>query len=135
MNRRYAGLLLLPVSIFLMTLPATSRNQPPKSAKRAEADSQSSASAVPPLTAEQKRWVESTMHQMTLEEKVGQILFATYHGAFTATDSAAYAQILHSVEDLHVGGFINVTHGSPLGFLKSQAYPTAVLNNQLQSKS
>jgi len=75
------------------------------------------------------------MHQMTLEEKVGQILFATYHGAFTATDSAAYAQILHSVEDLHVGGFINVTHGSPLGFLKSQAYPTAVLNNQLQSKS
>jgi len=43
--------------------------------------------------------------------------------------------MMHDVEDLHVGGFINVTQGSPLGFLKSQAYPSAVLNNQLQAKS
>jgi beta-N-acetylhexosaminidase len=135
MNRRYAGLLLLPVSIFLMTLPATSRNHPSETAKRTEDNSQSAASAISPLTAEQKNWVDSTLRQMTLEEKVGQLLFATYHGAFTASDSAAYAQMLHSVDDLHVGGFINVTHGSPLGFLKSQAYPTAVLNNQLQAKS
>jgi beta-glucosidase-like glycosyl hydrolase/CubicO group peptidase (beta-lactamase class C family) len=135
MNRRYAGLLLLPVSIFLMTLPATSRNHPPKSAASVESPAQTSASALPPLSAEQNKWVDSTLRQMTLEEKVGQVLFATYHGAFTSTDSAAYSQMLHAVEDLHVGGFINVTHGSPLGFLKSQAYPTAVLNNQLQSKS
>jgi beta-glucosidase-like glycosyl hydrolase/CubicO group peptidase (beta-lactamase class C family) len=43
--------------------------------------------------------------------------------------------MVHDVEQLHVGGFINVTQGSPLGFLKSQAYPTAVLSNQLQGKS
>jgi len=36
---------------------------------------------------------------------------------------------------LHVGGFIVITHGSPLGILKSQAYPTAVLANQLQTQS
>src|SRR5213595_2726142 len=48
---------------------------------------------------------------------------------------APYRQILHDVTDLHVGGFINITHGSPLGVVKSQAYPTAVLNNQLQAKS
>ena len=72
---------------------------------------------------------------MSVEEKVGQVLFTTYHGSFTSTDSPAYAQLLHDVEDLHVGGFINVTQGSPLGFLKSQAYPTAVLSNQLQAKS
>jgi beta-glucosidase-like glycosyl hydrolase/CubicO group peptidase (beta-lactamase class C family) len=72
---------------------------------------------------------------MTVEEKVGQLLFTTYHGSFTSTDSSAYAQMMHDVEQLHVGGFINVTQGSPLGFLKSQAYPTAVLSNQLQAKS
>jgi len=72
---------------------------------------------------------------MTLEEKVGQLLFTTYHGSFTSTDSPAYAQMVHDIEQLHVGGFINVTQGSPLGFLKSQAYPTAVLSNQLQAKS
>ncbi len=43
--------------------------------------------------------------------------------------------MLHNVSDLHAGGFIIVTHMSPLGIEKSQAYPTAVLNNQLQSKA
>jgi beta-glucosidase-like glycosyl hydrolase/CubicO group peptidase (beta-lactamase class C family) len=36
---------------------------------------------------------------------------------------------------LHCGGFINVTHITPMGIEKSQAYATAVLNNQLQSKA
>jgi beta-glucosidase-like glycosyl hydrolase/CubicO group peptidase (beta-lactamase class C family) len=43
--------------------------------------------------------------------------------------------MLHCVNDLHVGGFINITQSSPLGIVKSQAYPTAVLTNQLQAKS
>jgi len=42
---------------------------------------------------------------------------------------------MHDVNDLHVGGFITITHSSPLGIVKSQAYPTAVLINQLQAKS
>ena len=72
---------------------------------------------------------------MSVDERIGQLLFATYHGSFTSTDTAAYAQMLHCVNDLHVGGFINITQGSPLGIVKSQAYPTAVLINQLQAKS
>jgi beta-glucosidase-like glycosyl hydrolase/CubicO group peptidase (beta-lactamase class C family) len=79
--------------------------------------------------------VESTLNGLSVEEKVGQLLFTTYHGSFIPADSAAYAEIMHDVQDLHVGGFINVTQGSPLGFLKSQVYPTAVLCNQLQAKS
>src|SRR3989441_4943445 len=80
-------------------------------------------------------WVESSLRKMTVDEKIGQLLFTTYHGSLTATDTAAYRQIMHDVTDLHVGGFINITHGSPLGIVKSQAYPSAVLNNQLQAKS
>jgi beta-glucosidase-like glycosyl hydrolase/CubicO group peptidase (beta-lactamase class C family) len=80
-------------------------------------------------------WVESTLRKMTVDEKIGQLLFTTYHGSFTATDAPAYEQIIHDVKDLHVGGFILITHGSPLGVVKSQAYPTAVLINQLQSNS
>src|SRR5207253_8673730 len=81
------------------------------------------------------QWVEANVRKMNVDEKIGQVLFATYHGSFTSTDAAAYAQMLHDVNDLHVGGFINITQGSPLGIVKSQAYPTAVLNNQLQAKS
>ncbi len=62
------------------------------------------------LTPEQSQWVENTLRHMSVEEKVGQVLFATYHGSFTSTDSPAYAQMLHSINDLHVGGFITINH-------------------------
>jgi beta-N-acetylhexosaminidase len=87
------------------------------------------------LSSEDSKWVEATLRKMTVDEKIGQLLFTTYHGSFTPTDAATYAQMMHDVNDLHVGGFINVTHGSPLGIVKSQAYPTAVLMNQLQAAS
>jgi beta-glucosidase-like glycosyl hydrolase/CubicO group peptidase (beta-lactamase class C family) len=137
MNRRYAGLLLLPIFLLsFMTAKARSHSHPKKAltAARAE-DSAQATSPLAPLTSEQNKWVESTLQQMTVEEKVGQLLFTTYHGSFTATDSEAYAQMMHDINDLHVGGFITITHGSPLGIIKDQAYPTAVLANQLQSKS
>jgi beta-glucosidase-like glycosyl hydrolase/CubicO group peptidase (beta-lactamase class C family) len=72
---------------------------------------------------------------MTVDEKIGQLLFTTFHGTFTATESAEYQKLLHDVADLHVGGFIVVTRLTQLGIEKSQTYPTAVLANQLQSKS
>jgi beta-N-acetylhexosaminidase len=137
MNRRNAGLFLLPLVLFsLMTPKARSHSPAAKSRTAASAKkrSQSPNNSQAPSVADNK-WVETTLREMTLEEKVGQLLFSTYHGSFTATDSAAYAQMMHDVEDLHVGGFINITHGSPLGIVKSQAYPTAVLTNQLQAKS
>ncbi|HXP22698.1 MAG TPA: glycoside hydrolase family 3 N-terminal domain-containing protein [Candidatus Sulfotelmatobacter sp.] len=137
MNRRNAGLLLLPL-LFLsfMTLKARSHNRTAKSSKAAPADrGVSQAENTANLTPEQNKWVESSLRQMTLEEKVGQLLFATYHGSFTATDSDAYAQMMHDINDLHAGGFITITHVSPLGIVKGQGYPTAALANELQTKS
>jgi beta-N-acetylhexosaminidase len=138
MPRRHAGMILLFLLAFLMIPIAQSDNRTasaektPATGKAAHADH---GSVILKLTPEQSKWVELTLSQMSVEEKVGQVLFATYHGSFTSTDSPTYAQMLHSINDLHVGGFITITHGSPLGIVKSQAYPTAVLTNQLQSKS
>ena len=137
MNRRYAALVLLPLLFLsIMTAKARSHTRPKNYATPAAspADSQSSSPLVP-LTSEQSKWVESSLRHMTLEEKVGQLLFTTYHGSFTPSDSGTYAQMMHDINDLHVGGFITITRGSPLGIIKDQAYPTAVLANQLQSKS
>ena len=92
----------------------------------------SSARKLSPAAAQ---WVEATLAKLPLDEKIGQLLFTTYHGSFTATDAPAYAEMMHDVETLHVGGFINATQPSPLGIVKSQAYPTAILSNQLQAKS
>src|SRR5881628_3344530 len=135
-GRRVRFLLLISISIvFLMAHNARSKTS--TSAEKSAARK----GAVPPKSATKKlspaanAWVETTLREMTVDEKIGQLLFTTYHGSLTATDTAAYHQIMHDVTDLHAGGFINITHGSPLGIVKSQAYPTAVLNNQLQAKS
>jgi len=142
MSRRTAQLMLLPlVLLSLMTPKVRSQSRSgksPKSAASKPVAKQSASQAAPSSKSaveDPGKWVESTLKEMSVEEKVGQLLFTTYHGSFTPTDAAAYAQMMHDVEALHVGGFINVTQGSPLGFLKSQAYPSAVLSNQLQAKS
>src|SRR6266853_1534791 len=135
-GRRVRFLLLISVSIIFL-MGHNARSQSSTSAEKSAARK----GAVPPksvtkhLSPAANAWVEATLRKMTVDEKIGQLLFTTYHGSSTATDTAAYQQIMHDVTDLHVGGFINITHGSPLGIVKSQAYPSAVLNNQLQSKS
>ena len=139
MNRLYAAILLLPVA-FLSFMTAKARTpEKPKSpespAAQAGGAPANAASPLTPLTVEQAQWVESSLRSMSLEEKVGQLLFTTYHGSFTPADSDAFASMIHDINDLHVGGFITITHGSPLGIVKDQAYPTAVLANLLQSKS
>src|SRR5580693_4287493 len=142
-------LLLIPFGLFLSLMAHTTRSQnkasstptvtstPSSSAKDASGAKKSAASAKPAqkLSPAAAQWVEATLGKMTLDEKVGQLIFATYHGSFTATDAPAYTEMMRDVEKLHVGGFINITQSSPLGIVKSQAYPTAALTNQLQAKS
>src|SRR5713101_6479477 len=136
-GRRVRFLLLIPVSIpFLMAYNARTQDRSASMKKAAAEKSRApSNSALKKLSPAANAWVETSLRKMTVDEKIGQLLFTTYHGSLTATDTAAYQQIMHDVTDLHVGGFINITQGSPLGIVKSQAYPTAVLNNQLQAKS
>src|SRR5712691_4333323 len=136
-GRRVRILSLIFVSIlFLMAHHARSQSRS-TSAKKNVADESAvpTRHAVKKLSAAANDWVESTLRKMSVEEKIGQLLFTTYHGSFTAKDAPGYQQILHDVNDLHVGGFIVITHGSPLGIVKSQAYPTAALINQMQAES
>ena len=119
-------LLLLPLAIFMAT---KSRSQSRATAAKPE------NSALRPLAAADRQWVEATLRGMSLDEKVGQLLFTTFHGTFTSTESSEYQTLLHEVTELHVGGFIVVTKITQLGIEKSQTYPTAVLTNELQSKA
>ncbi|HKW64118.1 MAG TPA: glycoside hydrolase family 3 N-terminal domain-containing protein [Candidatus Acidoferrum sp.] len=136
-GRRVRILFVIPVLLLiLMAQKARSQNNATNEKKTAAQKTDAAPkSAAKNLSPAASAWVESTLRKMTVDEKIGQLLFTTYHGSFTATDTDAYRQLLHDVQDLHVGGFIVITHGSPLGIVKSQAYPTAVLANQLQSKS
>src|SRR5690349_630274 len=136
-GRRVRFLFGIPVLLLiLMAQKARSQNDTPNEKKpAAPKTSAGSKSATKNVSPAASAWVESTLRKMTVDEKIGQLLFTTYHGSLTATDSDAYRQLVHDVQDLHVGGFIVITHGSPLGIVKSQAYSSAVLANQLQAKS
>src|SRR5712672_4384450 len=132
---RFGVLVVIPAAIiFLMAHTARTQSRSSASKPAAAEKKAAPAKSARRLSPAASQWVESTLRKMSVDEKIGQLLFATYHGSFTSTDAAAYAQMLHCVNDLHVGGFINITQGSPLGIVKSQAYPTAVLTNQLQAK-
>src|SRR5260370_16498863 len=136
-GRRVRFLLLIPISIiFLMAHNARSQSRSTSAEKTVTKERVLPAkSGLKKLSAPASAWVEATLRQMTADEKIGQLLFTTYHGSLTPTNTPAYRQIVHTVKDLHLGGFINVTQGSPLGIVKSQAYPPAVLTNQLLAKS
>jgi beta-N-acetylhexosaminidase len=143
MKARRWRLLLIPFSIALVAMVNTVHSQSnaspqePSAAKTGHAKSQPASAAAGSAAAHAaaKKWTEATLREMSTDEKIGQLIFATYHGSFTPRDAAAYKTMMHDVTDLHVGGFINITQGSPLGIVKSQVYPTAVLTNQLQAKS
>jgi beta-N-acetylhexosaminidase len=136
-RRRIRFLLLIPVSIiFLMAYTARSQSRSTSGQKTvSKAGAPAAKSGVKKLSPAANAWVETTLRKMSVDEKIGQLLFTTYHGSFTPTDAVAYQQMMHDVNDLHVGGFITITQITPLGIVKSQAYPTAVLLNQLQAKS
>jgi len=87
MNRRAAGLLFLPfLLLFLMTLNARSDLRIAESAKATASEKRAAQSALAgKSTAEQEKWAETTLRQMSVE-KGRQVLFTTYHGSFTPTD-------------------------------------------------
>jgi beta-N-acetylhexosaminidase len=130
MKGRKAGVFCLLPATLIVFMAHTSAKIPDVAQHTAAKDAGGAR-----LSPEATKWVEATLQKMSVDEKIGQLLFTTYHGSLTPTDAAAYGQIMHDVNDLHCGGFINITQASPLGIVKSQAYPTAVLTNQLQAKS
>src|SRR6266852_6249126 len=95
-GRRVGVLFLLPAA--LIVFMAHSSAKIPEAAQRASSTKNTETQHA---SAEATKWMESTLHKMSVDEKIGQLLFTTYHGSLTPTDAAAYAQIIHDVTDLH----------------------------------
>jgi len=134
-RRSVLCLLVLPLTFFMAKNLRSQSQSSSKKSSQGAAQTSSGKSALKKLTPAAQQWVDATLKKMSDDEKIGQLLFTTYHGTFTSTDSPAYQQMLHFVNDLHAGGFIIVTRIGPLGIEKSQAYPTAALNNELQKQA
>jgi beta-N-acetylhexosaminidase len=84
------------------------------------------------ISPEGERWVSQTLKSMPLDEKIGQLFCVWAYGTFLSTESQDYKDLLRDVEEKHIGSFAIQTQGSPVGIVRSQVYPTAVLVNTLQ---
>ena len=75
---------------------------------------------------EQTAWVEQTLGEMTIEERVGQLLMPDLTGTLIHEESEQYTRLVDYIERLGVGGFI-VYNGD--------AFTTAALINRLQRRA
>jgi len=82
----------------------------------------------PGLTVTQSglNWVRKTMNQMTLEEKIGQMISCRFSGHFYNQESPAVQRLESLVEEHKVGGLI---------IFGGEAFETAYLINKLQEKA
>lgn len=93
-------------------------------------------------------WVARTMATMTLDEKIGQLIFTSFNSSYMSTDSDEFERLLHLVRDLKVGGIhvfggaeafpqvmLNPVWGGGPASRKGDPYAAAMVLNRLQSES
>ena len=66
-----------------------------------------------PLTAVQKRWVDSTLATLTLRERVGQMVMVWVLGDYTSYGDSSYAEVRRWIERDHIGG-VSMSLGTPI---------------------
>lgn len=71
-------------------------------------------------------WVESILNSMTIEEKIGQMIFPYVYGKYYADDSNEMQRLETLIKGFYVGGFI---------FFQSNLYDQVILTNKLQALS
>ena len=141
--RKLALLFALVFTATLVVLAAGPAAQAP-SAKAARLEKQ----AAEKRQRDADLWVGRTMAKMTLDEKVGQLIFSSINASYLSTDSDEFERLRHLVRDLKVGGFhvfggaealpqvmLNPVWGGGSAARKGEPYAAALLLNRLQSES
>ena len=83
-----------------------------------------------------EKWVQATLENMTIEEKVGQMIVSSFQSNFLSSDSATYDELVKAVHEYHVGGFhvFGASEAAPPVLLNA-AYGTVTLGQPLAAAS
>ena len=140
--KKLALFLILVLSTVLVTGAAPSDQAQP--AKQARLEKQ----AAEKRQKEADLWVTRTLAKMTLDEKIGQLIFTSFNAAYMSTDSEEFERLRHLVRDLKVGGIhvfgssealpqvmLNPVWGGGPASRKGDPYAAAMVLNRLQSES
>jgi hypothetical protein len=71
------------------------------------------------------KWVDDTFKKMTLDDKVGQLVFTATNSTYLATDTDAYDAVAQKIRTLHLGGVHVFGGAEPAAALMLAANPAA----------
>jgi beta-N-acetylhexosaminidase len=107
-----------------------------------------SQAARAPLDKAAEKWVAQTLKAMTLDEKIGQLLFPSFNAVFTSADSDVFEKKIKLARELRVGGFhtfggaepmpqllLDANYGGASASRKGDPYAAAALLNRFQRES
>src|SRR2546429_9572813 len=69
------------------------------------------------------KWADTELRKMSLDEKIGQLIYVGVNATFLNQDSEAFKALRHQVVDNHVGGII---------LFRGPVYESDVLVNRMQ---
>jgi beta-N-acetylhexosaminidase len=95
------------------------------------------AVAAPPVHLDRngEKWASRTLHKMTLEEKIGQLIMVWAKVEFLNAESPEYLQLRDEMTKYHLGAFgVTVPTDGPL-LIESEPLEAAALTNRLQKDS
>ncbi|PYV97950.1 MAG: hypothetical protein DMG86_17390, partial [Acidobacteria bacterium] len=82
-----------------------------------------------------EKWAQKTLHNLSLEEKVGQLFMIWVRAEFLNVNSPEYLQLRDSINKYHVGSFAMTVRAEGPFLYRNQPYEAAVLLNRLQQDS
>jgi beta-glucosidase-like glycosyl hydrolase len=95
-----------------------------------------SAPAQAPLDREASLWVETTLKKASLEELVGQMVFASISSTYLSTDTKEYDELVKLVHEAHVGGIITFGGTEPVPqVMLNPTYGPIILGQPLELAS
>jgi len=81
------------------------------------------------------KWANKTLHQLTVEEKIGQVFMIWCRASFLNVESPEYLEWLEAMRKYHVGSFTMSVHVDGPFLLRTEPYEVAELLNRLQRES
>jgi beta-N-acetylhexosaminidase len=127
---RYALALLVACALLWTTINTNASTRLRVSAStlpRSHASTPLSASEYPRRPSRDAlKWADAELRRMTIEEKIGQLIYVGINATFLSQDSDAFRSLRRQVETNHIGGII---------LFKSPVYESVVLMNRMQQLS
>jgi beta-N-acetylhexosaminidase len=94
------------------------------------------AQAQPPLDKAARQWVDGTLKKLTLEQIVGQLIFAPFNSTYLSSDSTAYEALVTLVHGSHIGGVIAFGGSDPVPqVMLNETYGNVILGQPLELAS